>query len=493
MSAAGNTVSIHLAFDFGAESGRGIVGTLDSGRLSLRESARFPNGNITVDGHLHWDINRLFSEVRKCLKACAAAPPDSVGVDTWGVDFGLLDAKGELLGPPFAYRDRRTDGAMESFFRKMPPEKLYSLTGIQFMQLNTVFQLESMVRDRSPLLGHARSLLFMPDLFHWMLTGIRRSELTFATTSQLFNPVAGKWAPEIVSALGISPGLLQDIVRPGTVLGPLSAETRAATGLPSIQVAAVGTHDTASAVAAAPGEGDDWAYLSSGTWSLLGLELPAPVITRESRALNFTNEGGVDGTTRFLKNIMGLWLIQECRRTWARDRDYTYPELVALAEASPPFASLVDPDRPGFLNPPDMPEAIRAECRRTGQPEPVTPGAMARCVFESLALKYKLVLEQAEKLSRRKANRLHVIGGGSQNRLLNQFTANACGIPVLAGPAEATAIGNILVQARALGRLSSLADIRKVVLASFPPGEYQPCNTDIWNEAYMKFKYSALK
>jgi len=482
-------LSRHVAFDFGAESGRTILGSLDSGRLEIREINRFRNGMAKVDGHLHWETPRLFEEITAGLKAASTdGIPDSLGVDTWGVDFALLDADGKPLGLPFAYRDRRNEGAMESFFRKIPPEMLYSLTGIQFMPFNTVFQLESMVRDRSPLLDQAQSLLFMPDLFHYMFTGVKRSEFSFATTSQLYNPVSRGWDPDIFRALGLNSALMQEVAEPGTILAPLSASFRRDTGLPAIPVALVATHDTGSAVAAAPGEGEDWAYLSSGTWSLLGVEIKKPVITEASRKMNFTNEGGIGGTFRLLKNIMGLWLLQECRRTWAAaGKEYSYPELAEMASTAPAFDALVDPDHAGFLNPPDMPEAIRKFCSATGQQPPQTPAAVARCVFESLALKYRFVIDQLRTISPNPINRLHVFGGGCNNTTLTQFTANACGIPVYAGPAEATAIGNILVQALALSRISSHAELRTIVRNSFPLEKYLPKETGNWEKAYGKF------
>jgi rhamnulokinase len=482
--------SRHVAFDFGAESGRTILGKLDSGRLEIREVNRFPNGMKEVDGSLHWETPRLFGEITRGLVAAGSeGTPDSLGVDTWAVDFALLDADGNPLGLPFAYRDRRNNGAMDSFFRKMPPERLYSLTGIQFLQFNTVFQLESMVRDHSPLLEKAKDLLFIPDLFHYLFTGVKKCEFSFATTSALFNPVSQKWDPEIFRALGISPAIMQEVAQPGTVLAPLGESFRKVTGLQPIPVALVATHDTGSAVAAAPGEGGDWAYLSSGTWSLLGIESKKPLITEETRKMNFTNEGGIGGTYRVLKNIMGLWLLQECRRSWASaGKEFTYPKIAEMASTTPAFVSLVDPDHAGFLNPPDMPDAIRKYCATTGQPVPESPAAVARCVFESLALKYRFVIDQLRKISPNPINRLHVFGGGCNNKLLAQFTANACGIPVHAGPAEATAIGNILVQAMALGFVKSHSELRTIVRNSFPLDKYEPQETEKWEKAYGKFK-----
>ena len=482
--------SRHVAFDFGAESGRTILGLLDSGRLEIREVNRFANGMKEMDGSLHWETPRLFGEITRGLAAAAGEGiPDSIGVDTWAVDFALLDSGGNPLGLPFAYRDRRNEGAMDSFFRKMNAEKLYSLTGIQMLPFNTVFQLESMVRDRSPLLEKAQDLLFIPDLFHYLFTGIKRSEFSFATTSQLFNPMTKGWDTGIFKALGLNPALMQEVADPGTILAPLSQSFRKTTGLPGIPVALTATHDTGSAVAAAPGEGGDWAYLSSGTWSLLGVEIKTPVITDASRKMNFTNEGGIGGTYRLLKNIMGLWLLQECRRSWASaGKEYSYPELAEMASTAPAFSSLIDPDHAGFLNPPDMPDAIGMFCRNSGQPVPESPSAVARCVFESLALKYRFVTDQLRTIAPNPINRLHVFGGGCNNKLLAQFTANACGIPVYAGPAEATAIGNILVQAMALGRITSHAELRTIVRNSFPLVRYEPQDADRWEKTYEHFK-----
>jgi rhamnulokinase len=486
--------SRHLAFDLGAESGRALLGSLDDGRLAVREIHRFPNGMLRLRGHCHWNLYRLFEQVKEGLRLAARAgdAPQSIGVDTWGVDFGLLDRDGDLLGLPYAYRDSRTAGAMDSFFRKVPRERVYELTGVQFLPFNSLFQLESMVRDRSPLIEAAADLLFMPDLFHYLLAGAKATEFTFATTSQLFNPRTGGWDDELLAALGLPRRWLQPLVAPGTPLGPLGAEIAAETGLAPIPLIAVATHDTASAVAAAPGEGDDWAYLSSGTWSLLGVESPAPLIGDETRRANFTNEGGVGGSFRVLKNVMGLWLVQECRRAWSRDAEIDYDELTAAAAAAPPWRALVDPDNASFLNPPDMPAAIRDFCRRTDQPVPETPGAVVRCALESLALKYRCVLEELGRIYPRPIRRLHAIGGGARNRLLNQWTADATGLPVLAGPTEATAIGNLLVQAMALGRVGSLAELRDIVRRSFPLETYTPRPTPAWEAAWRRFQQFRL-
>ncbi len=480
----------YLAFDLGAESGRALLGRLDGGRLTVREVHRFANGMLTLHGHQHWNVFRLYERIKDGLRTVAreGAAIDSVGVDTWGVDFALLAADGSVLGLPFAYRDGRTAGAMESFFRKLPRAEVYARTGIQFLPINSLFQLESMVRDRSPLLAVAHDLLFIPDLFHYFLAGVKKTEFTFATTSQLYNPQRRDWDDAVLNALGLPRSLLQPIVAPGTVLGELGAEPAAETGIARVPLVAVATHDTGSAVAAAPAEGDDWAFISSGTWSLMGVESRAPVLTDEALRANFTNEGGVGGTFRVLKNIAGLWLVQQCRRAWLKEREWTYDELTAAAAEAKPFASLVDPDDPAFLNPPDMPAAVRAYCRRTGQPEPAAVGPLVRCLLESLALKYRFVLEEIRRLRPEPIRRLHVIGGGSQNRLLCRLTAEATGLPVHTGPAEATAIGNLLVQAMAHGQVSSLADLRAVVRESFPPQLYEPSGAGAWEAPWRRFR-----
>ena len=479
-----------LAFDLGAESGRAVLGTLEDGMLHLEELSRFPNEMVSVSEHLHWDIHVLLARVKDSMKRCpseAGARPASVGIDTWGVDFALLDRDGAVLGLPFAYRDHRTDGAIEDFSKIMPGERLYELTGIQLMRFNTVFQLFSMARDRSPLLKEANDLLFMPDLFNYMLSGEKKSEFTFATTSQLFNPAGGGWEEEIFNALGISSGIMQEVIQPGTVIGSLSREICAETGLVGIPVIATGSHDTASAVAAVPAEGDDWAFISSGTWSLMGVETTEPVINADSMRFNFTNEGGVCGTYRFLKNVMGLWLLRQCREAWAGERAYSYEELAGMAGEAEPFQAILDPDCEEFLNPPSMPEAIARYFGETGQDEPRGHAGLVRVILEGLALRYREVLEQLRKIRAQPINRIHVVGGGSRNRLLCQFTADATGLPVIAGPVEATAAGNVLVQAMGLGFLSSLEEIRRVAGSSFELESYTPGRTAEWDAAYGRF------
>ena len=480
-----------LAFDLGASSGRAILGTLEEGRISIRELTRFPNEMVELHGRLHWDIVQLYQEVKKGLRACAEEGRGdlrSVAVDTWGVDFGLLAADGSLLGLPYAYRDPRNQGTPEEFFQRVPRRRVYELTGIQVMPLNSLYQLYVLARDQSPLLSIADALLFTPDLLSYFLAGVKKTEFTIATTSQLYNPVRRGWEPELFAALGVPQGIMQEIVPPGTVLGPLRSPVARETGLPEMPVIATASHDTGSAVAAAPAEGMEWAYISSGTWSLVGFESDRPIISDQALDLNITNEGGVEGTFRLLKNVSGLWLVQECRRAWARDQLHSYEELAHMASTAAPSKALLDPDHPDFLSPTDMPEAIVRYCRRTNQPVPEGPADFVRCILESLALKYRLVLDQLRQVSPRPLKALHIIGGGCRNETLCQFSADATSLPVLAGPSEATAVGNLLVQALALGQVGSLAEVRKIVRRSFPLRRYEPQQTAAWEAAYERFR-----
>jgi rhamnulokinase len=481
-----------LAIDLGAESGRGVLGLFDGERLQLQEVHRFPTGGVATLDTLHWDVLRLHGEILTTLRRCAAefGGVDSVGVDTWGVDFALLGRGGTLLGNPRHYRDPHTEGVMDLAFQRVPKAELYRQTGTQFMRFNTLFQLIALQRDRSPLLEVAESLLFMPDLFHYFLTGIKANEFTDASTSQMLDPATRQWAYGVVNAFGLPARVLGSIVMPGTVLGPLRTSVASDTGLNPVPVIVPGTHDTASAVAAVPARGDSWAYISSGTWSLMGAETPAPIVNEAALAASFTNEGGVGGTTRFLKNIMGLWLVQECRRAWQRaGKTFGYDDLAVIAGDAPPFASLIDPDHPSFILPANMPAAIAEFCKRTGQPAPTEPGAVVRCALESLALKYRYVLAKLEGLLGRRLDVIHVVGGGSQNALLCQFTADACDRPVLAGPVEATAIGNALVQAMGLGLIGSPAEVREVIRRSFPVTTYEPRDAARWQTAYGRFTH----
>ena len=489
--------SDYLALDLGAESGRGLLGRFDGDRLTLEEVHRFPNGPVRMLDTLHWDAPRLFAEMKTALGKAAAVHPglEGVGVDTWGVDFGLVGRGDTLLGNPVHYRDARTDGMVEAACARLPRERIYELTGLQFLPFNTVYQLLALRHSRSPLLEVAETLLMMPDLFGWLLTGRRAGERTNASTTQLLDPRTGAWCDELCAALDLPRAILPDLIDPGTTLGPLRRSVADELGIRSaLTVLAPATHDTASAVAAVPARGagitdpPDWCYLSSGTWSLLGVEVPHPVITPETLRYNFTNEGGVAGTTRLLKNIMGLWLVQECRRTWARaGRDLSYEEIVARAEAARPFAALFDPDDPSFFAPGDMPARIAAVCARTGQATPGDEGAFVRAALESLALKYHWTIGRLEHLLGTTIRTIHVVGGGSKNALLCQFTADACGRPVHAGPVEATAAGNVLLQAMGRGRIGSLTDARAIVARSFPVTVYEPRDTAAWEDAAGRF------
>jgi rhamnulokinase len=479
-----------LAFDLGAESGRGVLGRFDGEKVDLQVVHRFPNGPVRTMDAWHWDVLRLYSEMLTALRRCAAehGTVDSMGVDTWGVDFALLGRGDTLLGNPRHYRDPHTEGMLELAFERVPRQRIFELTGLQFLRFNTLFQLLALRQARSPLLDVAESMLLMPDLFHFFLTGVKANEFTDATTSQLYDPSRRCWARELTKAFEVPDRILGTIVPAGTVLGRLRPPVSADTGAGTVQVVVPATHDTGSAVAAVPAKGNSWAYISSGTWSLMGVEIPAPVINEKALAYNFTNEGGVGGSIRFLKNIMGLWLVQECRRSWEKSgTTYDYEELAAMAHASSPFVSMIDPDDASFLLPEDMPSAIADYCRRTGQPVPSSTGALVRCALESLALRYRWVLERLEELLSRRLDVIHVVGGGSQNKFLCQLTADACNRRVLAGPAEATALGNVLVQAIGLGLLKDLGDAREVARRSFAPQSYEPKASEQWHEPYQRF------
>lgn len=479
-----------LAFDLGAESGRGLIGKFDGSKIHLEVLHRFPNGGVQTLDSLHWDVLRLYQEMVVCLRKAAAEHADlaSIGVDTWGVDFALLGRDGALLGNPRHYRDPHTENSMAEAFALAPREEIFRRTGIQFMRFNSLYQLLALQRGGSPLLDVADTMLFIPDLFHYWFTGIKVNEYTDASTSQMLDPEGRTWARDLIRKLGIPEKILGTLVQPGTVLGPLRSQLAAQTGLPSTPVIAPATHDTAAAVAAVPAQGTRWAYISSGTWSLMGVETRHPQTDEKTLGYNFTNEGGVDGTIRLLKNVMGLWLVQECRRTWENAGvAYTYEHLMRLAEEARPFVSLVDPDHASFILPADMPRAFADFCRQTGQPEPATPGATVRCALESLALRYRWVLERLEDMVGHRLDAIHVVGGGSQNTLLCQLTADACNRPVVAGPVEATAIGNVLVQAIGLRLIGNLADAREIVKFSFDVRTFEPRHPDRWEEAYRRF------
>ncbi|MDR0711978.1 MAG: rhamnulokinase [Prevotellaceae bacterium] len=479
-----------LAFDLGATSGRSIVGTLENGKLQMQELTRFPNGPVQDGKHFCWDIAALFASIKDGLSACVDAKitPTSVGIDTWGVDFGLYDAQGKLLNPPYAYRDPHTNGMPEEFFKRVPRREVYDATGIQVMNFNSIYQLFALKQAGSPLLEAASSLLFIPDMLAYFLTQKMRNEFTFATTSQLFNPRTMTWEKKLFDALGISPDIMQPLIMPGEVVGEIANSDVLATGFPNIPVVAVGTHDTASAVFAVPAADKNFAYLSSGTWSLMGIESKEPIINDSSYRMNFTNEGGVGGTTRFLKNITGLWLLERCKAEWASRKDYSYAELVDMANAEQPFRFFADPDDPEFANPESMTKALAAHCAGKGQPAPSSDAEFVRCIFDSLAMKYRYTLDKLKGFASHPIEKLHVIGGGAKNALLNQLTANAIGMPVVAGPSEATAIGNIMVQAMAAGCVKSADEARAVIRASVQPEIYEPQDSATWEKAFEKLK-----
>jgi len=438
---------------------------------------------VGADGGLCWDALRLFEQLKIGLGRCTerGVRLDGVGVDTWGVDFGLLSGSGELLAMPRHYRDPRNRAAMEVAFQRVPRSEIYARTGIQFLPFNTLFQLVAVAESTPELLAATTRLLFMPDLFTFWLTGAMATERTIASTSQMLDARAGNWSVELLQRLGLPTQLLPTIAPTGSVAGLLSPELAAEVGQTGTPVIRTASHDTAAAVAAVPAGGGSWAYISSGTWSLVGVELPAPLISPQTLAADFTNEAGVAGTTRLLRNVAGLWLVQECQRTWAaQGQNYSHAELSRLAAAAPPLRSFVDPDDPRFAEPGDMPSRIRQACAQTGQPVPRSPGEIVRTALESLALRYRIVLDTLERLTERRIEVVHLVGGGVQNELLNQFTADATGRPVIAGPVEATALGNVLVQAMAQGRIGTLAELRQVVAASTVLKHYQPCEPNAW-------------
>lgn len=484
---------VYIAFDLGAESGRAVAGIYDGQRLELQTLHRFPNTPLRLPDALTWNVLRQYAEILQGISLTVREHGErvrSVGVDTWGVDFGLLDARGTLLTNPVHYRDHRTDGIMESVQAMVGADTIYDATGIQFMPINTLYQLIAVQQQHPGLLEITDKMLMMPDLFHYWLSGAKVCERTIASTSQMMDPRTGEWALDLLRHVGLPTHFLPGIVPPGTRLGKLRKAVREETGAQGVEVIAPGSHDTASAVAAVPASlGSDFAYISSGTWSLMGVELPEPLINAHTRTLNFTNEGGVNNTIRFLRNIMGLWLVQECRRAYAREgQEYTYEQLTRMASEAPAFRSLIDPDWRDFLAPADMRSAIRAYCASTDQPLPETPGQFVRCCLESLALKYRWVLEQLESLMGKRLRVIHVVGGGTQNRLLCQFTADACNRTVLAGPVEATAAGNVLLQMIALGELKGITEGRELVRRSTEIVEYTPQNPDAWQEAYQRFE-----
>lgn len=479
-----------LAFDFGASSGRAIIGTLDNGKITLNEVHRFSNDPVTVNGTFYWDVLRLFHEIKQgLLKAKQAGGFDNIGIDTWGVDFGLLDKDGVLLENPVHYRDKRNIGMVEKAAKYIGKDEMYKLTGIQFMDFNTAFQLLSIKENRPELLARAQSLLFMPDLFAYFLTGNKVSEYSIATTSQLVDINTRDWSKEMLEKLGLPEKIFNRIVPSGSVTGYLSDEICEELGLEKVPVIAVCGHDTQSAVTAVPSEKEDFAFISSGTWSLFGTETKKPIVNELSYSFNVTNEGGFGYSTAFLKNICGLWLIQESRRQWIRDgKEYSYAELEKAALREKPFARFIDPDAPEFAVPGNLPARITEYCRRTGQSVPENEGQTVRCIYESLALRYRAVLEGIEKCTGKKYDSLNVVGGGTKDTLLCKMTADACNITVYAGPIEATVMGNVAVQLISGGDIADVIEARRIIANSGQLKCYSPENTAAWDEAYEKFK-----
>jgi rhamnulokinase len=485
---------VYLAIDLGAESGRVIAGLWNGKTIRLEEIHRFPNGPVDLGDSLRWDAVRLWAEIQNGL-ACAAKEYGkaivSVGADTWGVDYVLLNRHDEMLGQPYAYRDARTNGMMEKAFRKVPRSEIFAQTGLQFMQFNSLFQLLAAKQRTPELLDAADCVLFMPDFIHWALCGSRVAEFTIASTSQCLHPLTRNWAAALLKKFGLPAGIFPKIVPPGARLGALRPGVADRTGLRKVNVVAPPAHDTASAVAGVPTANTgkaNWAYLSSGTWSLMGVEVKKASLSARTQELNLTNEGGLDGTYRLLKNIMGLWLVQQCKRAFdARGRKYEYAQLAQMAAKAPALRSIVNPDDSRFLNPPDMPKAIQDFCRETGQPVPKTEGELVRCAYESLALKYREVLGWLEELTGNRIEVIHIVGGGSKSGILNQFAADACQRPVITGPVEATALGNLLVQVRASGELSSLAEMREVIRKSSEVATCRPGKPAIWEDASARF------
>jgi rhamnulokinase len=478
----------YLACDLGADSGRLMLGSLEAGKISLTELHRFPNGPVKTSGALHWNLDGIFAELKTGLKKAAATqlPIASISTDSWGVDYVLYDERGLILPPVWCYRDGRNAIGVENVNAKMDWPAIYAITGIQFLAFNTIYQIASEPPER---LKSAKQILLIGDAFNYFCSGIARNEVSLASTTQLYNPTYNRWSQRLFAALGLREGLFAPICPAGTKLGPLKKSLATESGLPPLEVIATCSHDTGAAVAAIPAAGEDWAFLSSGTWSLMGVELSKPVINEQSRTLGFTNEIGYGGTVRLLKNIIGLWILQECRRQWAREgAKYEFAQLEKLAVATPPFVTLINPDDPRFLSPDNMPEKIADFCRETNQPVPASPGAHVRCMYESLALFYRFTLRRLERLTGKKIQKLHIVGGGSKDATLNQFAANSLKIPVLAGPTECAALGNILVQAITLGQVASHAAAREIVQNSFELKIFTPQDSAQWDAAAARFE-----
>lgn len=486
------TLEHYFAVDLGATSGRTILATYNGETVTMKEVTRFANPMIPLGGHLYWDIANLYNEILKGLKTVAdeGIAVNSIGIDTWGCDFAFFGKDGQLLGMPHCYRDQHTKGAQEKFFAKMPADEVYRRTGIQFMDFNSLFQLDTIKRNSCQALEHADKILFIPDALIYMLTGNAICEYTVASTSQMLNPMTGDLDTEILEALGIPREKFGVMTQPGTVAGTLTEQVQEATGLGAVPVVAVAGHDTGSAVAAVPAKDKEYAYLSCGTWSLLGIESEKAIITEDSFRENFTNEGGIEGTTRFLKNICGLWLFEQSRKKF-KDAPSSVGELVALCESST-YDGLIFPDDPSFSNPSSMTAAIREYCSRTGQTVPETPADYCRCIFRSLAFRYRQVVEILETMCDFPIRKLHVIGGGSQNRYLMQYAANALNMPVICGPVEGTALGNVLMQLKASGAVDTLTRMREISGASVDLVTYLPEDAEKWNTGYERYKTTIL-
>lgn len=486
---------VYLAIDLGAESGRVIAGIFDGETVRLEELNRFPNGPVNVAGTKRWDLIGLWRDIQDGLRLAAQRFGDKIvscGVDTWGVDYVLLSEKDELLGQPYNYRDSRNDGMVEHAFTKVSKQEIFAQSGLQFMQINTLYQLLSMQLSDPEFLSMAEHFLMVPDFFHWLLCGSKVVEFTNATTTQFFHPENRDWSTDLLRKFDIPEKMFPQVVPPGTKLGSLRKDVSQLTGLSRIDVVAPATHDTGAAVAAVPTDRTgkaNWAYISSGTWSLIGVEVQDAILTPEALQQNVTNEGGIDGTYRLLKNVMGLWLVQECRRSFEREgNEFDYTQLTHLATQAEPFRSIISPNDSVFLNPDDMVTEIRNWCQNHDEPVPETEGQLVRCALESLALKYRKVLRGIEELTGETVEAIHIVGGGCKNALLNQFTASACGVPVIAGPVEATALGNVLIQARASGEIGTLTEIRSVVKASSELTSFEPTDTDAWDAAYDRYQ-----
>lgn len=481
-------VKYFMAVDLGATSGRTILGSLQNGKLEQEELTRFANPIIQLGRHFYWDIYALYNEIIRGLKTAADRRVEltSVGIDTWGVDFVCVGKDGHLLRNPYSYRDPHTEGAMEAYFQRIPKEKVYEKTGIQFMNFNSLFQLSAMQQAGDSALQAADKILFVPDALMYMLTGQAVCEYTILSTSQMLDPRTGRIDKELIAAVGLTEDRFGRYVNPGEVVGTLSPEVQKMTGLGAVPVVAVAGHDTGSAVAAVPAQDPDYAYLSCGTWSLLGIETRDAIINEDSFRYNFTNEGGIEGTTRFLKNICGMWLLERCRKEWT-DAPANVNEVNAQAMTAPAFRSFINPDDPSFANPESMVEAIRDFCRRTGQPVPATYQETARCIFESLALRYRQVVECLRGFAPFPIRRLHVIGGGTYNRYLMQMAADSIGIPVITGPVEGTAIGNIMMQAKAAGLVGDMYEMRRIIADSIEMNTYMPADKEAWDRAYERF------